>query len=381
MKTAKLADSPTFPAHTATTGARLRAWGFALLAALLVLATEQFIEHFARQRALEVEKNGVLSELSTLRARLEGVVNANLFLVHGLAAVIAARPDMDQAGFNAIARNLVDERHALRNLAAAPDLVISMMYPLAGNEAAVGLDYRSHPEQKQAALRARDSGQSVLAGPLRLQQGGIGIIAREPVFLAPDRPGGERRFWGLVSAVIDAETLYRIAGLRDRAPGLQLAVRGRDGSGPRGPVFFGDAGVFTRQPVTLEVTLPGGSWQIAAMPAAGWGRPGAGVNLIRLLGLLAALAAALMAYRLARDHQALRETVVRWRESQELFERFMANLPAGAYVRDTSDGHMLFQNRWLCDNLPGSLSDFGSVGYKATAAVHFSPASCPIVRL
>jgi len=333
-------------------GGRLRAWGFALLAALLVLASEQAIEHFARQRALEVEKNGVLSELSALRARLEGVVNANLFLVHGLTAVIAAKPDMDQSEFSGIARHLVDERHALRNIAAAPDLVISLMYPLAGNEAAIGLDYRTHPEQRQAALRARDSGRSVLAGPLRLKQGGIGFIAREPVFLAPARPGGERRFWGLVSAVIDAETLYRKAGLRDPGIGLDLALRGGDGSGAGGAVFFGDAPVFAQQPVTLDVTLPGGTWQIAALPTAGWGHPGTGVNLIRLMGLLAALAAAVLAFRLARGNQALRETAARWRESQNLFEHFMVNLPAGAYIRDTADDRMLFQNRWLCDNLP-----------------------------
>ncbi len=332
---------------------RARAWIYALLAAMLVVATEQVIEHFARQRALEMEKNGVLSTLSALRARLEGVVNANLFLVHGLTAIIAAKPDMDQAEFAGIARNLVDERHALRNIAAAPNLVISLMYPLAGNEAAIGLDYRTHPEQRQAALRARDSGHSVLAGPLRLQQGGIGIIAREPVFLSADRPGGERRFWGLVSAVIDVETLYRKAGLRDPGMSLDLALRGSDGSGARGPVFFGDTSVFVRQPVTLDITLPGGTWQIAAQPAAGWGQSDTSVNLIRLMGLLAAMAAATMAFWLARGHQALRETAARWRESQNLFEHFMANLPAGAYIRDTADAHMLFQNRWLCDHLPG----------------------------
>ncbi|MDO9224505.1 MAG: PAS domain S-box protein [Pseudomonadota bacterium] len=334
-------------------GGRPRAWIFALLAALLVLFSERVIEHFAQQRALEMEKASVQGELSALRARLEGVVNANLFLVHGLAAVVAAKPDMDQSEFAGIARNLVDERHALRNIAAAPDLVISLMYPLAGNKAAIGLDYRTHPEQRQAALRARDSGLSVLAGPLRLQQGGIGIIAREPVFLAPTRPGGERRFWGLVSAVIDAETLYHKAGLRDPGMGLDLALRGSNGSGAGGPVFFGDASIFARQPVALDITLPGGTWHMAALPAAGWGQnPDTSVNLIRLMGLLAAVAAAIMAFRLARGNQALRETAARWRESQNLFEHFMANLPAGAYIRDTADDHMLFQNRWLCDNLP-----------------------------
>lgn len=96
-------------------GGPARAWLFALLAVALVLATEQVIEHFARQRLLAQERNAALASLSALRARVEGEINANLFLVHGLSAVIAARPDIDQAGFSVIARALVDERHALRN--------------------------------------------------------------------------------------------------------------------------------------------------------------------------------------------------------------------------------------------------------------------------
>ncbi|GAO35201.1 hypothetical protein SCT_0585 [Sulfuricella sp. T08] len=286
-------------------GEKARPWLFALLAVLLVFATEQVVEHFARQSDLEQERSDVLNRLSTLRARLEGVINANLFLVHGLTAVIENRPDIDQAGFSAIANNLVDERHALHNIAGAPDMVISLMYPLQGNEAALGLDYRTHPTQREGALRARDSGKTVIAGPLSLQQGGIAIIAREPLFLAPAQPGGKRRFWGLVSAVIDAETLYRMAGLRDPDLGLRLALRGTDGTGSHGPVFFGDAKLFGNRSVTVDVTLPGGSWQMAAIPADGWEQIGTNIVLIRLMGLLAALAAGIMVYRLARDAQAL----------------------------------------------------------------------------
>lgn len=293
------------PSKARALGERLRAWLFALLAMLVVFATEQVIEHFARHGEREQEANNVLHQLSTLRARLEGGVSANLFLVHGLSAVIAAHPDMDQAGFAAIARNLVNERHALRNIGAAPNMVLTLMYPLAGNEAALGLDYRTHPVQRAAALRARDSGLPVIAGPLPLQQGGMAIIAREPVFLPSTEADGKPRFWGLVSAVIDAEALYRRAGMLEAHPGLRLALRGTDGTGADGPVFFGDAGLFSEQPVTLAVSLPGGSWQLAAVPTAGWGHAGAATPLIRLMGLLAALAAGALAYRLARGAQAL----------------------------------------------------------------------------
>jgi PAS domain S-box-containing protein len=288
-------------------------WLFALLAVVLVFVTEQVIEHFARSSELEQEKNAVNNTLSTLRARLEGVVTSNLLLVHGLTAVISAQPDIDQAGFARIARGLVDERHALRNIAGAPDMVNSLMYPMAGNEAAIGLDYRTHPTQREAALRAMESGQSVIAGPLPLVQGGTGIIAREPVFTLSDAAGGKRRFWGLVSAVIDADVLYRQAGLGEVSPNLRLAIRAINTAGAPGPVFHGDASVFALSPVSKQIVFPGGEWQLAAVPAAGWGQASQTLWMIRLLGLLAALTAAVLAYLLAQRSQALADSEVRLR--------------------------------------------------------------------
>ena len=283
---------------------------FALLAMLLVFATEQVVEHYARVSDLEQEKAAVLNTLSTLRARLEGVVNANLLLVNGLTAVISAQPDIDQADFARIAGGLVNERHALRNIAGAPNMVVSLMYPLAGNEAAIGLNYLTHPTQSAAARRVMETGQAVVAGPLPLVQGGIGIVARQPVFVPAEQPGGKPRFWGLVSAVLDVDLLYRQAGLGEVVPGLRLAIRGGDGMGAQGPVFYGDARVFDSDPVSETITLPGSAWQFAALPVAGWGQASLTLWMIRLFGLSVALVAGVLAYFLARGSQALASSQV-----------------------------------------------------------------------
>ncbi|WP_313951287.1 PAS domain S-box protein, partial [Accumulibacter sp.] len=287
-------------------GAGIRVWLPTLLAVLLVLVATQLVVRYAQQRELEDERRDVLNRLSALRARLEGVVNANLSLVNGLTAVIQSRPDIDQAGFANVARGLVDGRHALRNIAAAPDMVLSLMYPMEGNEAALGLDFRTDPVQSETALRARDSRETVIAGPLSLVQGGVGIIARQPVFLAPATPDGEPHFWGLVSAVIDVDRLYSHAGLHAPDLDLQVALRGTDGSGANGPVFFGDEKLFSAEPVTAQVLLPGGGvWQIAAVPVAGWGRSDESLVLIRLMGLLAALLVGATTYRLVSSARTL----------------------------------------------------------------------------
>ncbi|MDN3720214.1 CHASE domain-containing protein [Roseibium salinum] len=131
---------------------------------------------------LQRARTNVGEQLGMVRARLEGNVNSNLQLVRGLVALIATQPDIDQDQFGRISSSLIGNHSQLRNVAGAPDLVVSLMYPMAGNEKAIGLDYRKNEQQRDAALRAVRSGQMVLAGPVNLLQGGTGFVGRFPVF-------------------------------------------------------------------------------------------------------------------------------------------------------------------------------------------------------
>jgi PAS domain S-box-containing protein len=321
-----------------------RYWLFAALAGALAITAEQGIEHFEKRSQLQHEKSHVLNGLSQLRARLEGAINGNLLLTQALSAVIAAQPDIDQDGFARIARNLVDPRHALRNIAGAPDLVVSLIYPIEGNEAAIGLDYRTHPTQRDAAMRAVESADTVIAGPLSLVQGGNALIAREPVFLPSITEGGEPRLWGLVSAVINVDKLYPIAGLSSpgRYADLAVAIRGKDGTGARGETFFGDPGLFARDPVTIMVTLPGGEWQIAAIPAEGWGQHQHDLEWIRAAGFTVALILALMTYLLARDIAERRRAERELRASAERLEAAESIAHIGNWEYRVEDGRI----RW-----------------------------------
>lgn len=285
---------------------------------VLTLLASLVVVHFARQAEIESERHAVQATLATLRARLVGTVQAGLLSVHGLTAVIAAQPDMGQAGFAHIARGLVGGDSPLRNISGAPEMVISLVYPLAGNEGAIGLDYRTHPTQREAALRAVQTRQPVMAGPLPLRQGGIGIIIREPVFITPDNPAQAPRLWGLVASVMDPDTVYRLSGLTQVPDHLLVAVREMDGAGQPVRVFRGDPGVFSQEPEIKDIQLPGTVWQMAAVPRAGWGAGGKTLWMIRLLGILAALVAGTMAWRVARANRALAASEERYRH---LFER------------------------------------------------------------
>ncbi|MGB2246655.1 MAG: response regulator [Alcanivorax sediminis] len=239
----------------------------ATVTAMALAAAAYFVE---RQALITHQVNAethVQERLSIVQARLEGLLNESIQLTYGLVSVISSNPDITQAEFERAAEPLFQGRSLVRNIGAAPDMVIRYVYPLEGNEKAIGLDYLNTPEQREAALRARDSGELVLAGPLDLVQGGRGLVARIPVFVGPKN---QSRFWGLLSVVIDADRLFEGSGLVDKGLPVKVALRGRDGTGSHGEVFFGDPNLFKEKSVRLPVTLPHGDWQLAAQPIDGW---------------------------------------------------------------------------------------------------------------
>ncbi|MCB1689155.1 MAG: CHASE domain-containing protein, partial [Halioglobus sp.] len=235
-----------------------------------------------RQRA-ELETT---SEVNFIAQRLTGKLGAQLAAVEGLATYIASNPGLSQAEFDAFAHAIFARQDFLISIAAAPGLVVNMVYPLAGNETALGLDYLKMPSQRKAVLRARDERKAVLAGPVELVQGGVALIGRLPVYI--EEENGTSRFWGIVSATMDAEKVFAAAGLDGHRSGVQIAVRGVDGQGSRGSVFYGSPELFGEEGVVLlPIPVASGNWLMAAQYASPEGLA-VGVWFLRITALLVA---------------------------------------------------------------------------------------------
>ncbi|OUR65624.1 hypothetical protein A9Q79_01130 [Methylophaga sp. 42_25_T18] len=246
----------------------LKFFGLMAIIATVLITALIYIDRIVMARHMAATQQHVKSELSHINSRLTFHLYTNIQALKGLPALFVINPDLSQQEFELAIRQLFDEHVQLRNIAAAPDLIIKFMYPMEGNEAAIGLDYRKIPNQLDAVLKAIESHQLVLAGPLELVQGGVGIISRIPVFLK-GKDGGEV-LWGITSAVIDAELLYKTSGLFDADLPIDVAIRGKDGLGKSGEVFFGDPELFNQANIETTLVLPNGSWQLAARPISGW---------------------------------------------------------------------------------------------------------------
>ncbi len=331
---------------------RLTRYAYYLLvgmAVILILWAEFAAETLLRQYLLRQEHNRAAETLTQLRTRIEKVIYRDLSAAQSLAAYISIHPQLDQAEFSRYAAALIGPGSTLRHLSAAPGLVIRYVYPMAGNEAVLGLDYRNVPQQSAAALRTLESGAMVIAGPIKLLQGGSGIIARYPVLIPADVGSGRVPTpWGVTSAVIDSDTFFHAVGLDVSRPPLAIAIRGRDAAGPQGEVFFGSRELFEADPVTATISLPTGSWQLAARPRDGWlaedsgafwGVRAAGLALLTVLAMLMTARSVQQRHAQQADHAL--------RRSQQDLVNAIESIDEGFALWDEQDCLKIFNARFV----------------------------------
>lgn len=281
--------------------AALREAGIGGLAGLLLII---LLEWSFADVALHNAKAITRETVNGLRADIQQILSRDVQLMRGVVGYVRAAPDLTQEDFELLARDMLEgAADHVRNMALARNLTISHIFPIAGNEAAIGLDYRLVAQQWPAVERAIRERQTVIAGPVNLAQGGIGLIARFPIFL---RTGGENNgdLWGIASTVIDFEGLLARVGYARYAESHRLALVGQDGDAANESIIWGDADIRLHDPVSLAIVIPEGNWRILAAPRGGWPVFTPYFPYFLAAGLLVALAAALSAlvrYRLALE--------------------------------------------------------------------------------
>lgn len=240
----------------------------ALAVAAAILLFGVIADHQKKLTYGEYLRADVTERMSVLRARLEGNITGNLELIRGLVVALENRPDMDQVTFAAMSSRLLCVRPQIRSVAAAPDYVVSMVYPIQGNQSVLGLNYMNNPAQREGARQAGEFRRLIVTGPIGLVQGGTGLLARYPVLV--DTPQGSQKLWGILSSVIDVEKLFTDSGLMDPELKIDVALISVTPLDKVLQHFFGRASILEEDPVRMKVSLGQEQWILAGVPKAGW---------------------------------------------------------------------------------------------------------------
>lgn len=228
-----------------------------LVFALLLACGEVILQAQLLERASKRQID-TISYATTLRVRLERELNSVLYLNSGLGAYLIVRnKDLQADELQDILAVLHRNNPLIRNFGVAVGYRLLHVYPLRGNERAIGLYYPDQPAQWPMIQQIVRSGQPALAGPVDLVQGGRGLVYRMPL----SRQG---RYWGLLSTVIDADRLLQRVQAESDGEHYEFAVRGQDAKGLSGGPVWGSLALFDQPGVQVqEMEVPGGRWAIA----------------------------------------------------------------------------------------------------------------------
>lgn len=176
---------------------------------------------------------------------------------------------ISDAQFAQLSRLMQDEDYIIKAHEIAKDGIVSQIYPIQGNENAMGFNILEDSERKKAARRARDSGEYTLAGPFELVQGGTGVLLFDPVYQIDAQ--GNKKFWGFSVLVMDWEKFIdkmELNKLEDA--GYHYQIWKRDNKDNE-KVVIAQCVNFEKED-TLEVAceVPNDTWYFEIIPENGW---------------------------------------------------------------------------------------------------------------
>ncbi|MFB2839057.1 histidine kinase dimerization/phospho-acceptor domain-containing protein, partial [Floridanema evergladense] len=309
-----------------------------LAAFIVVIGGVAIFDRAESERFRQEERARVLAQTSTVRAKLEGFLNARLLLTRGLVALISTNPNLETEKFNQIARILLIQETGIDRISAVEGTIIRYTYPDMQRDRIMGADLSKIPGQIEVIERMKQTGETQIAGPVELVEGGSALINFTPVFLVDSSEKG--KFWGSVTLLIRDRVLFEQVGLTDPHAPLKYALRGRDGLGSQGEVFFGDRTLFEKNPIILNISLPSGSWQLAALPKEGWQNSSTSAWWWRLGGLIASLSFATGVFILVREPTRLRVAIAQTRSANALLKAEILERERIAQALRESESHL-----------------------------------------
>lgn len=281
-----------------------------LVCLLLALVSQQLFSFMARlvdEAHYASERVEVTNKLGRFRLTLEQRLNATFYVTQGIEILISTlnlegKPLLSQQKkIAAWAEEATIALPYIKNVAVTEGYVIRFTYP-AENSALIGYDYRKLPDQWPAVERAVKSKLPVVAGPLALIQGGTGILSRIPLY-THDKDHKKQQFLGIISLLVDDQALLKSSGLDQAEAVLNIAIRGKDGLGEAGDVFYGDSELFSKDNISQRVSFLGGDWILAAEPKSGWSYASPYSKQLKVLGYFISLLIAVLLYFALRANQ------------------------------------------------------------------------------
>lgn len=167
--------------------------------------------------------------------------------------------------FNAVASDMMADY--VQSIQLAPAGVVTDIYPEEGNES--GKIDLVNDEKRGAIVRyGIDNDIVVMQGPFELNQGGLGIVIRNPVYLYDE--DGKPYFWGLTIVIIKVPEIFNdsVSALEDFGYNYILSKTESPLSSDYKVIDSSKQELY--EPVSYNFELGGCTWQLDVTPVNDW---------------------------------------------------------------------------------------------------------------
>lgn len=167
--------------------------------------------------------------------------------------------------FSKVAENLMS--YSIQSVQLAPNGVVTDIYPEEGNEAGK-IDLLKDSKRGEISNYAKDHNITIIQGPIKLKQGGSGLVVRNPIYL--EDKNGQEYFWGFTIAVLRVPEIFEDStnALSKFKYNYRLS---REASVLDKKYVEVDANCDKMiRPVTYDLTVGKEKWKLQIMPRAGW---------------------------------------------------------------------------------------------------------------
>ena len=244
---------------------KFRAFMVCVLSFLVVTGSACFLN---REQEKEEKLKAVYAAESTV-SRVKSQLNRYLAESELVKNIIESGYDIDGEKFSILSQMMQDKQNVIEAHELAKDGIVSHIYPMKGNEEAMGLNMLEHPDRKKEANLAKTSGQYTIAGPFPLVQGGNGALLFDPVYVKDE--AGEDTFWGFSILVLNWDHfMEEVETYKLEDTSYQYLIW-KNGTELGEKLTIAQSEKFSFKD-TLEVAcdVPNDTWYFEIEPKAGW---------------------------------------------------------------------------------------------------------------
>lgn len=246
--------------------------------------------------------------------------------------------------FDYVGKKLMESNSSISAVQLVPDGVIQYIYPLRGNEAALNLNVLTEPNLKDEALKSVASQKMYFAGPLKLKQGGMGIVGRFPVYR-------NNKFWGFSSVIIKLDNLLKISGINSVNNSKYYFQFSKQNPTTKEEVFYlSNKSDFSKK-YNISTTIPDADWKLYLI-SKHENYLYAQILIPAIIGLILAALFGVLIYTLLKIPEELQSLVniqaKKLFNSEIKFKAIFDQAAVGIARIDSATGHFIEINSQFC---------------------------------